>query len=246
MKNKSYYGGKSGDGVYQKIINQIPEHDITIIPFYGKGGVFKNMKRAKRYFLADIDGEVCHNTDLPIICQNWKYTLSAIRTELHRRNLEFAFQKVFSYLDPPYPMSTRKSDRPRYKFEMTDEQHIELLKYIAPIHYERSYIAISTYDNDMYREHLQHWRKIQFNAPTRNGSATETLYMNYPPPAKLHDYRYLGDNKAQRQAIKRKLQRHLNSVKSWTIQEQNYFTQLINRQATGEKIDITTMPAGES
>ena len=31
--------------------------------------------------------------------------------------------------------------------------------------------------------------------------------MNYPPPTRLHDYRYLGDNYRQRERIKRKKQR---------------------------------------
>ena len=43
---------------------------------------------------------------------------------------------------------------------------------------------------------------------TRGGTpATEWVWMNYPEPLALHDYRYLGDDFGERQRIKRKVQR---------------------------------------
>lgn len=51
---------------------------------------------------------------------------------------------------------------------------------------------------------LSSWRRIEFSSMTRQGPAIEHLYMNYPPPKKLHDYSYLGDDYRQRENIKNK------------------------------------------
>ncbi|MCP5006115.1 MAG: hypothetical protein GY941_19575, partial [Planctomycetes bacterium] len=37
-----------------------------------------------------------------------------------------------------------------------------------------------------------------------HGMGTEWLWMNYPAPVELHDYRYLGDTFRQREKIKKK------------------------------------------
>ena len=42
---------------------------------------------------------------------------------------------------------------------------------------------------------------------TRGGHATEWLWMNYTEPAKLHDYRYLGDDYREREKIRRQQRR---------------------------------------
>lgn len=70
-------------------------------------------------------------------------------------------------------------------------------------------IAISTYPNEVYKAWLEEhsWRMIQFESKTRVGMATEQLWMNYPEPAELHDYRYLGEDYRERERITRKLKR---------------------------------------
>ena len=39
----SYPGGKSGAGIYQRLINLIPRHRILIVPFAGHCGVVRNI-----------------------------------------------------------------------------------------------------------------------------------------------------------------------------------------------------------
>lgn len=89
------------------------------------------------------------------------------------------------YLDPPYPFEARKT-RDGYEHEMTTEDHKDLLNTICVC---KSNIAISSYDNDLYRKYLKDWfvfrDKIKQLAGPR-GLRQETVFMNY-------DYR---ENKA--------------------------------------------------
>ena len=51
---------------------------------------------------------------------------------------------------------------------------------------------------------LTAWRRVEKQVTLRNGiKATECLWMNYPEPVALHDYRYLGNNFRERERFKR-------------------------------------------
>ena len=43
----SYPGGKSGAGIYQRLINLIPPHQVLIVPFAGHCGVVRNIRPAE-------------------------------------------------------------------------------------------------------------------------------------------------------------------------------------------------------
>jgi hypothetical protein len=49
---------------------------------------------------------------------------------------------------------------------------------------------------------------------TRGGPAEEWLFMNYPEPRALHDYRFLGANFRERERIKRKTERWRSRIAS--------------------------------
>lgn len=111
----------------------------------------------------------------------------------------------FVYLDPPYLLEARRSQRPIYAYEYTRQQHVELLEIIRGLPCN---VAISGYKSEMYDRHLKGWRLVTFEAMTRGGKlATECVWMNYPPPVALHDYRYLGGDYRERERIKRKAKR---------------------------------------
>ena len=113
----------------------------------------------------------------------------------------------FVYCDPPYPLPTRRSNRPIYDHEMTVEQHENLLRVLARL---PAFVMVSSYWSELYAGALKGWRLMSFEATTRGGStATEWLWMNYPEPDALHDYRFLGNDKRQRERIRRK-------VTNWT------------------------------
>jgi len=51
--------------------------------------------------------------------------------------------------------------------------------------------------------------------------ATERVWMNYPPPVELHDYRYLGDNFRERERIKKRTKRWVVRLKKISALERN-------------------------
>lgn len=113
------------------------------------------------------------------------------------------------YCDPPYLLSTR-SHRKIYRYELTDAEHIHLLEVINHL---PCMIAISGYPSDLYSWHLSKWRCLTYQAQTRGGKPkSECLWMNYPEPTELHDYRYLGSSYRERERIKRLQQRWTNKL----------------------------------
>jgi len=111
----------------------------------------------------------------------------------------------FVYADPPYLMTTRRSQRPIYRCEYSEQDHVELLEWLRALPCP---VAISGYWSELYADLLVGWQTVTFSAQTRGGRpATEHLWMNYDAPDHLHDYRYLGDDFRERERIKRKKQR---------------------------------------
>lgn len=73
----SYPGGKSGSGVYQRLINLIPPHRVLIVPFAGHCGVVRNIKPAEHTVVIDQDEKVCE------WWLNWSRTKRGRALEIH-------------------------------------------------------------------------------------------------------------------------------------------------------------------
>lgn len=229
--SESYYGGKSGSGVYQAIINEIPPHQVYIEPFLGKGAILRYKKPAPILNIGcELDQQLINDYWLPninidnikVICKNGiDYLRDAGQGDFFLNLLK----KVFVYADPPYIIKTRNCPRNRYKFEFTEQDHINFLTVVTRLPFN---IAISCYDNDLYAQMLKNWRKIYFKAQTRRYTATETIYMNYAPPTELHDYTYLGKTFRERERIRKKLNRHVEGLKRLPIFERNAIIEAIN------------------
>lgn len=201
----TYPGGKAGAGVYQTIINQIPPHDTYIEAFAGGGAVARKLRPAPSTILIDKSA-----TALNALSDLASPKVTLLQTDALRYLATRQWTgREFLYLDPPYPMFTRRCQRDLYDFELTDIEHCELLAMIDRIPCP---IAISSYWSKLYADALKGWRCIAFTSPTRRGPATEWLWMNYPEPAALHDYRYLGDDFRERERIARKTRRWLNRL----------------------------------
>ena len=264
----TYFGGKGGDGVYQAIINQIPPHDVKIIPFLGNCAVSrfilpadlniyieKDKQVTERWSKAQPERVVLITGDCLKALKGlvfgidkfdpWKFSsnLNNLLGSLGTRHKTTPGDDFFIYLDPPYLPETRQSDH-KYKHELTRKQHEDLLSLILKV---PCMVAISCYDNDLYREKLKGWRKIQFTGRTRGRTVTVTLYMNYPEPVELHDYSFLGSDYRERERIKRKLKRHKESLLALPALERAALLRELNEaarraEATPETLVLIVTP----
>jgi len=218
MKNprayQSYFGGKSGNGTYQTLINHIPPHRKRLSAFAGNDALTIHMKECEEIILMDLDSDVigawhdvigdqftgrihAHVNDA-LYCLDWLKDHSVPIS-----SLDIPPNNTFIFLDPPYLLNTRKSQKPVYKFEMTKQQHIELLDLITQREMQEYKIMICCYPNDLYHEYLGGWEHHDFYSTIRGGVALERIYMNYKLDGKLHDYRYVGGNFREREKFKR-------------------------------------------
>lgn len=85
------------------------------------------------------------------------------------------------YLDPPYVHESRVTTSD-YDFEMSTDQHIELLETIKNC---EGSVLLSGYPNDLYDRHLKDWRTIDIIIDNKASSAkvkprkTERIWMNF-------------------------------------------------------------------
>jgi len=208
-----YPGGKNNEGTFQWLINHMPPHVTYIEGFLGSGAIMRLKKPAQCSIGIDSDSHVVEQfrqstgvlarksngsiDDVNIFCDD---TISYLQSNAQ----EFDHQTLI-YLDPPYLMSTRRSKEKLYKHELTDEQHVELLHAIKSL---KCMVMISGYISELYATELAKWRTDSLRVITRGGKpAIEYLWLNFPPPIELHDYRYLGANFREREKIKRQKQR---------------------------------------
>jgi hypothetical protein len=201
----NYPGGKNGSGTFQTLINLIPPHRTYVEAFLGSGAIMRLKRPAPSGSIGiDSDGEA-----LSQLASSHIPNLMLIKSDaldwLTRNPLP---ADCFLYLDPPYLMSTRSSKRPYYRHEFAEEgQHAQLLDLVLGL---KCMVMISGYYSDLYANALKGWRTVTFKSITHGGrSATEWVWLNYPEPFALHDYRYLGQGYRERENIRRMQKRTL-------------------------------------
>lgn len=248
ITNTNYYGGKSGSGTYQKIINQIPAHRIYVELFGGMLGIFRHKRKARSNYVIETDEHLIRfYVEKFGFIQEMRFDDLLARLEMggtrnycfHGSTLDLFNDWRFTslldkehvciYADPPYPLSCRKDSRPKYKYELTDDDHENLLRCLCG--FENAKIAISTYPNELYDEIIWgmgwagNWRRIEFESQTRHGKATEQLWMNYEETDKLHDFQYIGDDYRERERITRMQRRWRRKFKDLPMIEQRAMLQ---------------------
>ena len=195
-----YPGGKEAEGTAQTIINEQPPHDTYIEPFAGHAAVARAKRAALNTILIDRDAAATAwladhtNGNLELITTDALTWLPAQRFT----------PRTLIYCDPPYLMRSRATQKPRYQFEMTDEDHERLLQILTQL---PCMVQISAYADPLYSRTLRDWRHVTFQSTTRRGLATEHLWMSYPEPKALHTYTHLGTDYRERERIKRKVSR---------------------------------------
>lgn len=222
----TYPGGKNGAGIYQRIINNMPPHDIYVEAFLGSGAVLRNKRPARRNIgidrsveALDLCWELADQAGMSVLENNFVQgcalgILPSLKTELSESSF-IDNPKALIYADPPYLMETRKGGD-LYDFELSDDDHECLLNLLADA---RCMVMISGYRSALYDDLLSHFRRIDYQAQTRGGPVTESLWMNFKEPVALHDYSHLGDDFRERERIKRKRARWAKKFANMPHQE---------------------------
>jgi DNA adenine methylase len=234
----SYPGGKNGAGVWQRIINQIPPHDVWISAFCGECAVTRHIRPATQSYLIDLDSAVLRrwiprqrpNTALiEADASAWlrfAAGLDLAGTPNHAPAPAATFRvldrwtylaRVFVYVDPPYLPETCIS-RPRYQHVLSTEQHAELLKLLQMLPWP---VLLHGYPSPLYEAALESWRTFTFRAMSRGGLRTEQVWCNYPEPQELHDYRWLGGSKREREKLARRLRNLIRWLRGLPTKERD-------------------------
>lgn len=212
-----YPGGKGGAGVFQTIINLIPPHRVYIEAFAGGANIWERKFPAVSSFLIERDpmqAEVLRSTiaaHSDARSPAAAYVINGDAAPL-LRDWQWAGDE-FVYLDPPYVLSTR-TKKSIYAFEMSDDDHRQLLSLLVAIEALGVKFMLSGYRNAMYDDVAgkQGWRRVDFQAMTRGGMRTESVWMNYEAPAVIADYAYVGKDFRERERIKRKVNRWIRRL----------------------------------
>jgi len=206
----NYYVAGGKGGCYQSLINLMPPHAVYIETHLGGGAVLRYKRPAKRNIAIEIDPKV-----IKMWNDNNKIDFELIHGDaiIFLKNYEF-IGKELVYCDPPYIRETRKKYYPLYKCEYTYEQHIELLEVIKNL---PCMVMISGYKSALYAAYLKGWQSHSFQAATHHGIAIEWVWMNYPAPTELHDYRYLGNNFREREKVKNRSKNWVNRLKAMPV-----------------------------
>lgn len=219
-----YPGGKNAEGVVQWIINQMPPHERYIEIFAGSAAVLKTKKAARSSIALDCDADVVqqlasHFSAMPAVEVLHGDAISYLR------NLRYGPETLI-YLDPPYLMETRRTKVAIYRHEFaTPEQHTRLLQVLKKL---KCNVILSGYASSLYSAMLPGWRRVDKQVTLRYGiKAVESLWMNYPEPVELHDYRFLGDTFRERERLKRIKGNLKNQVLKMTVLERRAIASML-------------------
>lgn len=204
--------------MYQRIINLIPPHRVYIECFAGGGAILRNKRPASWSIAIDADTSALDQLRSSLADNNDVGQVEFVNADAMTWLAAYPFRgDEFVYADPPYLLATRRQHRHIYRYEMTNNDHITLLGVLKSLPCR---VMISGYWSDMYDQKLAGWYVETFEAITRGGAmAAEYLWMNYPRPTRLHDYRYLGDTFRDRERLKRKKERWASRLQQMDILE---------------------------
>lgn len=193
MSDQSYVGNKNFPGVIEFLINRLPKSNRYFSLFLGSAGLELSVYTSSVNF-------ICAEKNLKL----WtKKTKPILHYKCYQDLLEDnVFTSAdFIFADPPYRFCSRRSGKKYYEFEFSELDHIAFLNYMVSI---KAKIMITHPKNKMYCNALRGWYVEDFSYMTRGGWFHDALYTNYDTSSIiLLNYKCLGSNFVERQAIKR-------------------------------------------
>lgn len=129
----SYLGSKGQEGAWKAIVGIMPPHQKYIETHLGGGAVMRHKAPAAENIGLDLDGNVLSNF-------RCNYPVQLIeRDALAWLKEQTWVGNECVYVDPPYLLSTRTSEK-RYRCEYSEQDHIDLLGELKKSH-PRSFSA---------------------------------------------------------------------------------------------------------
>jgi DNA adenine methylase len=218
-------GGKGK--LYHRLISLMPPHSTYIEAFAGGASILRH-KRPAQLSIA-VDRDLDH-------LAHWSKSRPPGALLVCADALEFLASYAFQgdelvYCDPPYLPSSRRRRR-IYKFELSEEQHSQLLALLQSLSCR---VMVSGYSSELYSACLGGWTCETFQVRTHASWATECVWFNFPRPEILHDARFLGDDFRQRHTVRRRLSRLQRRLRSLSTAEKGeVFTWLSDELRTTE------------
>lgn len=206
-----YPGGKGK--IYPHLLNLMPPHQTYIETHLGGGAVMRHKRPASRQIGIDVDQHVInkwnglHSLPCELICADAVQYLSE----------NTVGPGTLIYADPPYVPSTRRRARV-YRHDYTAQDHERLIECLRR---QPCKVMVSGYANDLYSRLLDDWSSVSFQAKTHTGMREETVWFNYQPSSRLHDYHHLGDGFRQREVARRRRSRLQARITGLPLEEQH-------------------------
>ena len=203
-------GAKSAMGAAEQIISMMPPHRVYLEGFGGTGAVFFRKRPAAINVIIERDDWAA--AQLRASVQAFDLSRPAADYVVIEGDVFdyaaglLAMPDLLAYFDPPYVMSTRRSQRAIYTYKFNDADHERLASTVTHSSV-RACIMISGYAGSLYEVLFKGWRRQEFTVGTRRGQALESVWCNFAPPAELHDARFVGKNFTDRQRVQRKAKR---------------------------------------
>ena len=117
-------------------------------------------------------------------------------------------------------METRSCRQRMYTHEPSAEWHRNLVETLIYAASAGAAVMIVHYPSPLYAEPLQSWRTWTYRSMTRAGKlATEQVWCSYPRPEVLHDSRWLGNNKREREKLTRRRRNLLDKIRRLPMAE---------------------------
>ena len=176
---------KEYDLSFEKTENPVEQARRCIVRFWFTVGANVRSKNGMRFEIKKNSGGLNYfHLKLPEIIMQASERLKHNKNglvQIENRNVfelipKYDKENVFIYLDPPYPLETRKNKKV-YKYEFDDNDHEELLKLIIC---SKAKIMISGYMNELYSRYLHDWHlKTTIYKDQAGNLKTECIWMNY-------------------------------------------------------------------
>lgn len=218
----TYDGGKNAPGVIHAIAREMPPHQVRVELFGGSFPIQRLIKPATLNIGMDLDERACGAATahpalkaceiLQTCALAWLRGVFPVqlpmpgiptpRTALAPGKVKvcdgraFPPSEILLYADPPYLLTTRSCQRDLYRHELkSEEEHAELLDLLTGL---PCLVMLSGYRSALYDRTLAGWRRVDFQAMSRRGPRTESLWCNFPAPSVLHDASFAGLNHRER------------------------------------------------